>query len=98
MPAKPISLGLMHFAKRGDAVAYLKDMLRRYDVGDRVNANDAVILRAALEHHPNATAKIGCGITDFSVRTADFGTKCFWVNRPDGTTEKFSITGSIYGR
>ncbi|WP_367171628.1 DCL family protein [Zoogloea sp.] len=97
MPAKPISLGSMHFAKRGDAVAYLKDMLHRYDVGDRVNANDAVILRAALEHHPNAAKKIGCGITDFSVRTADFGTKCFWVNRSDGTTEKFSITGSIHG-
>lgn len=97
MPAKPISLGPMHFDKRGDAVAYLKAMLRRYDVGDRVSAGDAVILRAALEHHPNAVAKIGCGITHFSVRTADFGTKCFWVNRPDGTTEKFSITGSIHG-
>lgn len=97
MPAKPISLGPMHFNKRGDAVAYLKNMLHRYDVGDRVSAEDAVILRAALEHHPNGVEKIGCGITHFSVRTADFGTKCFWVNRPDGTTEKFSITGSIHG-
>lgn len=97
MPAKPISLGPMHFDKRGDAVAYLKGMLHRYDVGDRVSADDAVILRAALEHHPNATAKIGCGITHFSVRTAEFHTKCFWVNRPDGTTEKFSVTGSIHG-
>lgn len=98
MPAKPISLGPMHFAKRGDAVAYLKDMLYRYDVGDRVSANDAVILRAALEHHPNAKEKIGCGITHFSVRSADFNSKCFWVNRPDGTTEKFSIGSSIYVR
>ncbi|MDZ4251186.1 MAG: DCL family protein [Sulfuritalea sp.] len=97
MPAKPISLGPMHFDKRGEAVAYLKAMLYRYDVGDRVSADDAVILRAALEHHPNAAAKIGCGVAHFSVRTADFGTKCFWVNRPDGTTEKFSITGSIHG-
>lgn len=97
MPAKPISLGPMHFDKRGDAVAYLTNMLHRYDVGDRVNADDAVILRAALENHPNAATKIGCGIADFSVRSADFGTKCFWVNRPDGTTEKFSITGSIRG-
>ncbi len=96
MPAKPISLGPMHFDKRGDAVSYLKDMLYRYDVGDRVSASDAVILQAALEHHPKAAEKIGCGITHFSVRTADFGTKCFWVNRPDGTTEKFSITGSIH--
>lgn len=97
MPAKPISLGPMHFDKRGAAVAYLKEMLSRYDLGDRVGAEDAKILRGALEHHPNAAAKIGCGITDFSVRSADFGSKCFWVNRPDGTTEKFSITGSIHG-
>ncbi|WP_233831754.1 DCL family protein [Paraburkholderia sp. ZP32-5] len=97
MPAKPITLGPLQFGKKGDAVTYLKAILNRYDVGDRVNADDAVILKAALEHHPKAAAKIGCGVTDFSVRTADFGTKCFWVNRPDGTTEKFSITGSIYG-
>lgn len=97
MPAKPISLGPMHFDKKRDAVAYLKDMLRRYDLGDRVNAEDSVILRAALEHHPNSAAKIGSGIVSFSVRSADFGTKCFWVNRTDETTEKFSITGSIYG-
>lgn len=96
MPAKPITLGTMHFDKRGDAVAYLKSMLHRYDVGDRVNVQDAVILKAALEHHPNASAKIGSGINYFSVRTADFGTKCFWVDRTDGTTEKFSITGSIH--
>lgn len=96
MPAKPITLGALKFDRRGDAVKYLRAMLSRYDVGDRVNADDAVILQAALEHHPNAAIKIGCGITDFSVRSADFGTKCFWVNRSDGTTEKFSITGSIH--
>lgn len=97
MPAKPISLGHMHFDKRGDAVKYLTDMLHRYDLGDRVSTEDSVILRAALEHHQNATDKIGCGISYFSVRSADFGTRCFWVNRPDGTTEKFSISASIRG-
>jgi hypothetical protein len=96
MPAKPITLGPMKFEKRGDAVTYLKAMLYRYDVGDRVSVADAVILRAAVEHHPKAAEKIGCGISHFSVRSADFGTKCFWVNRPDGTTEKFSITASIH--
>ena len=97
MPAKPITLGPLEFERRGDAVKHLKAMLRRYDVGDRVNADDSVILQAALEHHPDAAIKIGCGITDFSVRSADYGTKCFWVNRSDGTTEKFSITGAIHG-
>lgn len=97
MPPKPINLGAMHFAKRGDAVAYLNDMLHRYALGDKVGAADAEILRAALERHPEAVTKVGIGITHFSVRTADFGTRCFWVNRPDGSTEKFSHTACIYG-
>lgn len=96
MPAKPIALGPLSFEKKGDAVMYLKAMLHRYDVGDRVSDEDAIILRAALENHPRSALKIGSGISYFSVRSADFSTKCFWVNRPDGTTEKFSITSSIY--
>ncbi|BCD88221.1 hypothetical protein PSm6_46280 [Pseudomonas solani] len=97
MPAKPITLGPRNFAKRGDAIEFLKEMLGRYDLGDRVNSEDAVFLRAALENHPDSAKKIGCGIADFSVRSADFGTRCFWVNRTDGSTEKFSITASIRG-
>lgn len=96
MPAKPISLAHLDFEKRGDAVAYLKSMLGRYELGDRVSADDSIILRAALEHHPKAAEKIGSGIAHFSVRSADFGSTCFWVNRIDGTTEKFSITGCIH--
>lgn len=98
MPAKPITLGPKHFEKTGDAIAYVTTMLNRYDLGDRVNPDDSVILQAMLEHHPDAAEKIGCGIANFSVRSADFSTRCFWVNRTDGTTEKFSITRSIRGR
>jgi len=96
MPAKPIILGPMHFEKRGDAVEFLKSMLYRYDVGDRVNVYDSEILRGALENHPSAASKIGVGIAHFSVRSADFGSRCFWVDRLDGTTEKFSISASIH--
>ncbi len=97
MPAKSITIGVLHFTKKGDAVAHLRAMLNRYDVGDKVSAADEQVLRAALALHPDATAKVGCGIRDFSVRTADFGTKCFWLNRIDGTTEKFSFRSCIYG-
>lgn len=98
MPAKPITLGSMYFERRGDAKAYLKQMLNKYEVGDRVSANDEIMLRAALAHHPEAVTKIGCGISSFSVRSADFGSQCFWVNRIDGTTEKFSITACIHSK
>jgi hypothetical protein len=97
MPPKPITIGSLYFPKKGDAAAYLRAILHRYDIGDKVSATDQEVLRAALALHPEATAKIGCGITYFSVRSADFGTKCFWLNRQDGTTEKFSYKACIYG-
>jgi hypothetical protein len=48
MPAKPITIGSLNFAKRGDANAFLRTMLNRYDIGDRVSAADEDVLRAAL--------------------------------------------------
>jgi hypothetical protein len=97
MPAKPLDIGSLHFATRGDALAFLRAMLNRYDIGDKVNAPDGEVLRAAIALHPNSEEKIGCGVTHFSVRSADFGSKCFWINRPDGTTEKFSYATCIRG-
>jgi uncharacterized protein DUF3223 len=97
MPAKPITIGSLHFRRKGDAASYLHAILHRYDVGDKVSAADEQVLRAALVLHPEAHDKIGCGITHFSVRTADFGTKCFWINRTDGSTENFSYRACIYG-
>jgi hypothetical protein len=97
MPAKPITIGSSYFAKRGDANAFFQAMLNRYDVGDKVSAADEELLRAALALHPKAVEKIGCGVMHFSVRSADFGSKCFWVNRSDGTTEKFSYMTCIRG-
>jgi hypothetical protein len=97
MPAKPITIGSLHFAKRGEAYKYLQSMLNRYDLGDRVSAADDAVLRAALALHPSADEKIGCGVANFSVRSADFGSRCFWINRIDGTTEKFSYKTCIRG-
>jgi hypothetical protein len=97
MAKKPLTLGRHHFSKKADAEAFLKAMLHRYDVGDKVGAEDVEVLSAALALHPDATAKAGAGITHCSVRSADFGTKCFWVNRVDGSSEKFSYRACLYG-
>lgn len=92
---KPVSYGALRFESQKDAKAFLNAMLNRYDPGDKVSANDAAVLAEALALHPEAKEKIGSGIKDFSVRSADFGSKCFWVNRTDGTTAKFSHTACV---
>ena len=95
MPAKPVTLGHLDFPRKGDADAYLTKMLYRYDLGDKIAPDDAAILKIVLARHPEATQKIGCGISHFSVRSADFGTRCFWVNRTDGSTERFSFRACL---
>jgi hypothetical protein len=103
MVKKPITIGPHYFSKKGEAATFLKTMLHKYDVGDKVSAEDAEVLLAALALHPDAAAnpdaaaKMGPGIAHFSVRSADFGSKCFWVNRIDGSTEKFSYKACIRG-
>ena len=92
-----VSIGALEFPSRGSAYTFLKDILARYDVGDKVNAVDSATLRDALVLHPEYLTKVDCGIQSFSVRTADFGTKCFWVNRVDGSTEKFALRACVYG-
>lgn len=96
MAKKPITIGSYHFSKKGDAATFLQAILHKYDVGDKVSLPDAEVLHAALALHPEAVAKVGVGITHFSVRSADFGSKCFWVNRIDGSSEKFSYKACIY--
>ncbi|HEY8357659.1 MAG TPA: DCL family protein [Ramlibacter sp.] len=96
MPAKPITIGSITFPRKGDADKHLTDMLYRYDLGDKVSAADGAFLLDTLKRHPEASDKIGMGITHFSVRAADFGTRCFWLNRSDGSTEKFSFRTCVY--
>ena len=91
MTAKPVQIGALHFPKKGDALTYFRKMLNRYSLGDKVSSDDALVLTNLLSKHPKASEKIGTGIESFSVRSADFGTRCFWVNRVDGTIEKFSF-------
>ena len=91
MPAKPVSIGALSFRRKGDATNFFRNMLYRYELGDKVTVHDAKILAELVAQHPEASMKIGCGILSFSVRSADFGTRCFYVNRTDGTSEKFSF-------
>ncbi|WP_417587222.1 DCL family protein [Pararhodobacter oceanensis] len=91
MPAKPVKIGTLSFSKKGDANEFFRKMLYKYELGDKVTDGDAEILTHLVQMHSEATEKIGAGIESFSVRTADYGTRCFWVNRIDGTTERFSF-------
>ncbi len=84
------------FERKKDLELFLKEMLNRYELGDKLNSQDQLFLSDVLKRHPDAASKIGCGIESFSVRSAEYGTRCFWVNRLDNSTDKFSFRSCIY--
>jgi len=93
--AQSIEIAGQKFEKKGDALAYMKAMLNRYRPGATVSGQDAAFLAEALKRHPEAPTKIGAGIRGFEVRSADYGTQCFWVLRTDKTEERFSYKSCV---
>lgn len=88
--AQPVEIAGHKFGRKTDALAFMKVMLNRYHPGDTVNAADGAFLAEALKRHPDAIAKVGPGVRSFEVRSADYGTQCFWILRIDGSEERFS--------
>lgn len=93
--AQRVEIGGMKFSKKGDALNHLKSTLNSYSPEERVSSNDAGFLLEALQNHPDAKEKIGIGIEFFFVRRADYGTKCFWIRRSDGSEERFSYKSCV---
>ena len=93
--AQVVKIGETFFAKKGDALTYLKEMLNHYKLNERVSALDSDFLKEALRNHPECEEKIGVGIDHFVVRLADYGTRCFWIIRSDGTEERFSYKSCV---
>ncbi|WP_256121550.1 DCL family protein [Shinella lacus] len=79
------------FTTQAQARERFRSILYKYRLGETIDAADAQFMTFALQRHPEAASKIGSGIQSFQVRAADFGTRCFWVTRIDGTSEKFSF-------
>jgi len=93
--ARPVKIGSVEFAKKGDALNHLKSILSKYSPEERVSFEDEGFLLEALKMHPEASEKIGIGVDHLFVRRADYSTKCFWVKRTDGSEERFSYKSCV---
>lgn len=93
--AQAVEIAGHQFHRKTDALSFLKAMLNRYRPGATVNDEDGSFLLQALKRHPEAITKIGCGVRGFEVRSADYGTQCFWILRVDGSEERFSYKSCI---
>jgi hypothetical protein len=93
--SRKIKIKTRTFEKAGDATAFFKEILSRYEIGERVTLEDSADLMALLERHDECDDKIGSGVSGFIVDTPPedappFSTRCFWIVQNDGTTIDFS--------
>ena len=90
-----VTIGTTEFKTKTQATKYFTDMLARYANGEDVTGEDLNDLYSLLEKHPRAGEKIGTGIKRIFADWIRDGSRCFWVERLDGTKEDFSIRKCI---
>ncbi len=72
-----------------------REILNKYNVGENVYADDFFFLFTVFEGHPEWELKMGNGIDEISIGTAQFNTRCFVLHRCDGTMTDISFLKSI---
>ncbi len=95
MSRTPVVIGHCRFSTKTEARAYVSDMLDRYVDGQRVDRADERFLRDLLDLHPEAVAKVGCGVSHFTREADDRGGRCFWLWRNDGSRTDWSTAKAL---
>lgn len=99
-------IGPAEFTSLADARSFFRYLLQKYNENPLKPvtvsiARDKELLLGLLQRHPNAPAKIGCGVDSFLVAESEFlyrgsPSVCFWVRRRDGSMVDFSISKCLY--
>lgn len=72
-----------------------REILHKYNPGEIVNNSDLFFLISVFENHSEWDKKKGEGILNISIGLAQFGTRCFIINRTDGSSTDISFLKAI---
>lgn len=79
-----------------DKIERCRHILYKYNVGDTItDINDGYFLLSIFKNHSEWETKKGIGIKSISIINNFFKTRCFQLNRIDGTSTDISFTHSI---
>lgn len=98
MPKIAVEVGSLSFPSKTAALAHFRAILYAYPEGVAILEPDASELEWLLDRHPDVEQKRGAGIVGFHVMKAVEGTRCFGVERNDGTKTDFSFKSCVDGK
>ena len=87
----PGSENARQFQSKKEALKFCSEMLSRHKSRETITSQDSKFLTNLLNRHPDALQKIGCGVRRFLKDRADHGTECFYLERNDGSSTRFSF-------
>lgn len=85
------------FTTKADWMKAVQAVRERHQEGWALFGEDASLLMDTLASHPRVKDKVGCGIKSIVLGTSsnDWGNKCFFIVRVDGSREEFSYRSCI---
>jgi len=96
--AKPVDIGHRVFPTQTAATKHFREILNSCELGDTIEGDKARDLSAVLALHPDFEQKVGVGVRRYYVAKApDHPTRCFWLERMDGSNTDFSLKSAITG-
>lgn len=98
MLRKPLTIGKTFYASQTAANEFIRELLHRHPLRTAIPEPDHSFLLALISRHPRAAEKVGAGVRHFTVEPAMHGTRCFYVNRVDGTKDDFCTSKCVRGR
>jgi hypothetical protein len=85
------------FQTKADFKEFFKTILNKYDLNAAIGDTDLQYVSELLKRHPEYQKKIGSGINEIVIKTdGKWGkTRCFHIQRTDGTQTDFSYINCI---
>ena len=90
-----LQVGGVHFGSKLELTAYVRALIARYPVGNRVADKDKVFLESLFRFHPDAETKLRGGILDIEVHLDEYGHKHFFMYDLNGNGEDVSWTKCV---
>jgi hypothetical protein len=95
----PIQIGFLSFKSKKEAKDYIRLLFSKYENSERIKDTDDTLLRDLILLHPESEAKVGIGISHFTIELdQEWGTtRHFVIIRDDGSSTDFSFHTCIDG-
>lgn len=93
----PRIIGPYKFPTKKSAEEAIKEVLHGSPLNTPLTGEAFGLIRALLDNHHDAAAKIGAGVSQIEVRIIEFGARGFWIVRVDGSAVDFSYRVALNG-